>query len=117
MRDIRDSGDALEKAGRLIAAFQKKYVRNNFSDEEKMNCRLYNVNHCDCPIGYSCSIGISFYNLDGSNFYELYHAADAALYKAKESGRNRYVCFQKPDQHQPSQSIVLLPPNGEALEN
>lgn len=117
MRDIRDSGDALEKAGRLIAAFQKEYVRNNFSDEEKMNCRLYNVNHCDCPIGYSCSIGISFYNLDGSNFYELYHAADAALYKAKESGRNRYVCFQKPDQHQPSQSIVLLPPNGEALEN
>ena len=119
MRDIRDKADVFEKAKRLITEFQKEFVFRNLTIEEKNNCRLCQSNNCSnvCQIHYSCSIGISFYVADGSNFYQLYHAADAALYQAKEGGRNQYVCYQKADQVQSAENPVLLPPTGEPLEN
>ena len=119
MQDIRDTVDVLDKAQGLITTFKKEYIRRNFSLEEKKNCHLFQVmnSKCDCQISYSCSIGISFYDADGSNFYQLYNAADTALYQAKESGRNRYVCYQKTDQNLAAENPVLLPPTGEPLEN
>lgn len=41
----------------------------------------------------SVSIGISVYPEDGEQFYELYHHADSALYRAKEEGKNTYCMF------------------------
>lgn len=41
----------------------------------------------------SVSIGISIYPEDGKQFYELYHRADSALYRAKEEGKNTYCMF------------------------
>ncbi len=44
----------------------------------------------------SASIGVAFYPEDGSDSSSLVRAADAAMYRAKEQGRNR-VEFFKPD--------------------
>lgn len=38
----------------------------------------------------TCSIGISFYNLDGIHYESLVKSADLALYAAKEKGRNNF---------------------------
>lgn len=43
----------------------------------------------DIPL--SVSIGIAFYPDDGVSLEKLYEKADAALYRAKKSGKNKYV--------------------------
>ena len=40
----------------------------------------------------TCSAGISIYPTDGRNSDDLYRAADQRLYKAKDSGKARFLC-------------------------
>lgn len=47
------------------------------------------VDHNEIPIG--CSIGISLYPQDGTNWKILFEKADEALYVAKEKGENKVV--------------------------
>lgn len=44
----------------------------------------------DIKVQISCSIGIAIYPENGIDYDMLYQNADAALYKAKEKGRDRY---------------------------
>ncbi len=44
----------------------------------------------DESVHISCSIGIAFYAKDGGDYEELFKAADNALYKAKEDGKDCY---------------------------
>ncbi len=41
----------------------------------------------------TCSMGVSTYPVDSSNYNELFMQADKALYIAKEKGQNRYVIY------------------------
>lgn len=43
----------------------------------------------------TCSSGIAFFPQDGQNFEQLYHRADMALYRAKNSGKNRCFCYEE----------------------
>ena len=45
-------------------------------------------------ISIGASIGITHYPQEGKNVDALIKQADAAMYKAKESGRNRFACAQ-----------------------
>lgn len=45
----------------------------------------------------SCSIGIAFFAKDGEDYDSLYRAADAALYEAKESGKDCYRIYAQGD--------------------
>lgn len=42
-------------------------------------------------IRIGCSIGISHYPYDGDDPENLIRLADSAMYKAKETGKNRYM--------------------------
>lgn len=42
-------------------------------------------------IGFSCSIGIAIYDLDGSTYEELYETADRALYNCKNEKKGTYA--------------------------
>jgi diguanylate cyclase (GGDEF)-like protein/PAS domain S-box-containing protein len=44
----------------------------------------------DCSLLPSLSIGIAFYPINGSNAVELKRSSDEAMYRAKNSGKNRY---------------------------
>lgn len=45
------------------------------------------------PVSVTASVGISLYPADGHNAEALLGAADAAMYRAKQSGRNAYQFF------------------------
>jgi len=45
--------------------------------------------------GLSGSIGISFYPYDGSSYEELFRKADAAMYAAKNSGKNSFRIYTR----------------------
>lgn len=65
------------RANQLNEAIRKPYIKNGKE------------------IHISCSIGISYYSKDGTTFETLFEAADAALYKAKELGKDQFVEFSQ----------------------
>ncbi len=40
---------------------------------------------------FSCSVGISLYDKDGTTYAQLYEKADAAMYSVKKNGKNNYA--------------------------
>ncbi len=54
---------------------------------------VFNVDNYEQLIG--ASIGISIYPRDGNTWDELLQNADIAMYKAKQSGRGKYLYFTK----------------------
>ncbi|WP_373070676.1 EAL domain-containing protein [Sulfurimonas sp.] len=50
-------------------------------------------------ISMSASIGISIYPDHGNNFEQLLQCSDAAMYKAKEEGKNNYCFFSQRMKH------------------
>jgi len=123
MRNIHDVKNVSEKAGKIIDSFCNNYFKNHLEENGKDICHFARKGkNCNsCSIHYSCSIGISFFYSDGDSFNELYHAADIALYKAKECGRNRFEFFEKEGSNlyeKNSRSKKLyIPPNGEELDS
>lgn len=64
----------------------------------------------------SASIGISYYPRDGANAQTLLRNADAAMYKAKESGRNRYQFFSPEMNIQVMETLAMTNSLRPALE-
>jgi diguanylate cyclase len=59
------------------------------------------------PLRVSASIGIAFYPRDGGNVDELLQSADAAMYAAKQSGRNTFRVFEPQMNHAALKSLIL----------
>jgi len=57
----------------------------------------------DNPPKITCSLGISVYPLHGNNIDKLIQSADKALYKAKNSGRNRTCIFGEDNEREGKQ--------------
>lgn len=55
----------------------------------------------------TCSIGIAEYPQDGDNFELLAQSADAALYRAKQSGRNNFQFFTQ-QMHQQAYKVLQI---------
>jgi len=53
------------------------------------------------------SIGISMYPGDGSSFDTLYQRADAAMHRAKQTGRNRYGFFTADLQERTARALLI----------
>jgi diguanylate cyclase (GGDEF)-like protein/PAS domain S-box-containing protein len=77
LESLRDSQDAAGVAKKIIHALEKVLVIGNY------------------PLHISASIGISLYPQDGKDAETLMKHADAAMYKAKESGRNTFHFYEQ----------------------
>ncbi|MFR3390723.1 MAG: GGDEF domain-containing protein [[Clostridium] scindens] len=81
MRDIYDQKIVLEKARKMLDIAENYCIREGLPD------RL------------SLSMGIVIDDDVATNFKQLYHQADIALYQAKQNGRGRYVVFEEGMMH------------------
>ena len=63
-------------------------------EAKKINIEDYKIKDVK-EISVTISIGVSEFNKQNKEYTDLYKQADSALYKAKESGRNRVVVFGK----------------------
>ncbi|MEG1844740.1 MAG: diguanylate cyclase, partial [Clostridia bacterium] len=99
MKNIPDTSSALKKAAELSELFHQTYVG------EKQQYKI------------SCSIGIIITeaSASGDSFETLFRKADAALYQAKQSGKDRFVLYQASDANAyPIESTKM---DGENLQN
>ena len=76
IEDLLDPNELESFAGKILHQLIQPITINDFS------------------VTISCSIGISIFPDDADNDFELLQCADSAMYKAKESGRNRFSFFK-----------------------
>ena len=77
LTSVKDMPDAAVAAGRLMDTLTAEFVVQGHS------------------VGISCSLGISIFPEHGADGEALIKNADAAMYSAKESGRNNFRFFTK----------------------
>ncbi|MEG1524391.1 MAG: diguanylate cyclase [Clostridia bacterium] len=97
MKNALDTSRVLKKATELAAAFRQTYAG------EKENYKI------------SCSMGIIMIKGNDESFETLYRKADAALYQAKNSGKDQFVLYQEKDAD--SYPIESTRTNDEELQN
>lgn len=76
LSEVQQDSDAAHVAEKVLALFQQPFIPS-----EGMETYL------------SASIGISFYPQDGNTRSDLLKHADAAMYRAKEEGRNQFAYY------------------------
>lgn len=67
-------------------------------------------------VSISASIGITLFPEDGSDYEQLIHNADIAMYKSKEAGRNQYYFYTKQMNEQTQAQLKLETELRRALE-
>ncbi|MEG1547616.1 MAG: diguanylate cyclase [Clostridia bacterium] len=97
MKNVPDTSSVLKKATELSGAFRQTYVG------QKKDYRI------------SCSIGIIMIENKNDCFEELYRKADAALYQAKQNGKDQFVLYQANDAD--NYPIENMRTNDEELQN
>ncbi len=73
-------------------------ILNHLSEPVEINGHVMNA---------SCSIGVAMYPQDGSDFDSLLQKADAAMYNAKDAGRNTYRFFDDGMNRQAHEHLML----------
>jgi len=89
MEGLKDSQDAVILAQTIVDIFKVPIILDDYS--------FY----------LSCSIGISLFPEDDDDAKNLLKYADAAMYKAKENGRNGYAFYQEEMTHAALQKVVI----------
>ncbi|MEG2438934.1 MAG: diguanylate cyclase [Lachnospiraceae bacterium] len=97
MKNIPDTNNVLKKVTEVSKAFQQTYTGKQSN---------YTI---------SCSMGIILINTSHESFEALYRKADAALYQAKQNGKDQFVLYQEKNAtHYP---IEYTRTNDEELQN
>ena len=64
------------------------------AEDVRASARKLEVKHLDTPLGQvTISLGVAVYPTHGATWQEVLASADAALYKAKQDGRDRVVVY------------------------
>jgi diguanylate cyclase (GGDEF)-like protein/PAS domain S-box-containing protein len=73
--------------------------REFIADKANAICKMFKHHKLDENkwIDFSASIGIAFYDMDGSTYEELYEAADRALYNVKNEKKGSYAFCTETD--------------------
>jgi diguanylate cyclase (GGDEF)-like protein len=79
MKDLANEADAISKCEKLRTLLNRDVVNG------------------DKVVNISTSIGIHYVK-QGATFLDIYMKADSALYRAKESGKNRYCIHREGDE-------------------
>ena len=77
MKDIQSVDDVEKKAKDLIQMFHRLFEKDKSA------------------VSITCSMGVSLYPEDGSNFKDMFVKADQALYQAKSRGKNGYIRYDQ----------------------
>jgi len=99
MQDLKNPQDASKVARKILQAFVDPIVINENT--------LY----------ISCSIGIALYPNDAKDAVSILKDADAAMYKAKDEGKNNFQFYTSDMTKKASEYISLESSLREALEN
>lgn len=78
LEDLKDAQEYIQSVERLLDAARKPLHVNGVTVE------------------LSVSIGVALYPWEGCDPHGLIDRADAAMYQAKQTGKNRYMCLTKP---------------------
>ena len=76
LNNIFDSENVIDVVDKIVASFETPFKLSNYE------------------VNTTVSIGVCTYPDDGTDVDSLMKAADAAMYKAKEAGRNTYEFYQ-----------------------
>ncbi|KPU43736.1 cyclic di-GMP phosphodiesterase Gmr [Oxobacter pfennigii] len=99
LENIEKQEDAERFAAQILMGFKKPF---------KVGEKELHVN---------ISIGVSLYPYHGMDSNELLRCADIAMYKAKESGRSRYVVYTQPMNEMVAERALIEKNLRTALEN
>lgn len=80
----------------FVKNISRETMERNATSLLKKLARTYEGN--GESINVTASIGIAMSPGDGENFVKLYHKADRALYRVKESGKNAFRFYQEEDE-------------------
>ncbi len=75
MKNIPSNKSALSKANEICNVVRETYTKEG---------KEYHI---------SVSIGVAIYSTDGTTYGELYRCSDAALYQAKDQGKNQFCLY------------------------
>ena len=98
----------------LLPAENEEYLIEKTSAIKDALSARYNIDHHQFFI--TPSIGVSLYPRNGEDFDTLYLQADAAMYHAKHTGRNRYAFFTEEMQAISTRALTLGNALHDALE-
>jgi len=89
IENLKSVEDASILAEKIVAIFKEPIVLDDY------------------PFYLSCSIGISLFPEDDDDISNLLKYADAAMYKAKENGRNGYSFYQVEMTHSALKKVII----------
>lgn len=99
LNSLHDSEDVIAVVEKIVASFEEPFRLSNYE------------------VNTTASIGVCMYPNDGTDVDSLMKAADAAMYKAKEHGRNTYEFFEEELNHMAIRRHQLANELRQAIKN